>query len=410
MNAADRLKRRYPCLATVVDISSKLVSCVAFKKYNNNLEPESWSFGRSDEEVVSHVLQANTVVENHYWRDETGWRLATSVVSKPKPVLPPLSVVVKQDLNTPPSLWATDLRKKTSKKLWDPNPQLARMDLGLVSIIHWKDPSGHVWTAGLVKPPDYVSGKRYPLVIQAHGFISDEFLSDGTFTTAFAARPLASVGIVVLQMKDSNTHEGSPKELSDQIRGYESAINYLSSMGLVDPQKVGIIGFSRTSWYTIGALVADPKLFAAASVTDGVDEGYMQHLIFGESNPSLRNEGKQIYGTMPFGRGLTNWVKKSPTFHLDRVQAPVLVTAIGPESILLEWTVYASLRMQEKPVDMLYIPGGQHELQKPLERLASQQGNVDWFRFWLQNYEDPNPAKATQYRRWEMLRKLPKLN
>ena len=43
-------------------------------------------------------------------------------------------------------------------------------------------------------------------------------------------------------------------------------------------------------------------------------------------------------------------------------------------------------------------------LVKPWERLTSQQGVVDWWRFWLQGYEDPDPAKADQYARWHTLR------
>jgi hypothetical protein len=35
-----------------------------------------------------------------------------------------------------------------------------------------------------------------------------------------------------------------------------------------------------------------------------------------------------------------------------------------------------------------------------------QQGNVDWFDFWLNRYEDPDPAKTEQYKRWRELRKL----
>jgi hypothetical protein len=38
-----------------------------------------------------------------------------------------------------------------------------------------------------------------------------------------------------------------------------------------------------------------------------------------------------------------------------------------------------------------------------LERLESQQGDVDWFRFWLQGYVDPDPSKRGQYRRWAKL-------
>lgn len=38
--------------------------------------------------------------------------------------------------------------------------------------------------------------------------------------------------------------------------------------------------------------------------------------------------------------------------------------------------------------------------------MTSQQGNVDWFTFWLKGEEDPNPAKAEQYKRWRELRNL----
>jgi hypothetical protein len=42
--------------------------------------------------------------------------------------------------------------------------------------------------------------------------------------------------------------------------------------------------------------------------------------------------------------------------------------------------------------------------------MASQQGNVDWFRFWLQGYEDPDSAKTSQYTRWRQLRELRDVN
>jgi hypothetical protein len=38
--------------------------------------------------------------------------------------------------------------------------------------------------------------------------------------------------------------------------------------------------------------------------------------------------------------------------------------------------------------------------------MISQDGNVDWFDFWLNSHEDPDPAKAEQYKRWRELRKL----
>jgi hypothetical protein len=74
------------------------------------------------------------------------------------------------------------------------------------------------------------------------------------------------------------------------------------------------------------------------------------------------------------------------------------------------WEWFAGLSRLGKPVEVIYIPDGDHVLVKPRDRLTSQQGNVDWFCFWLQGHEDPDPAKAEQYVRWRELRKLQELN
>jgi len=149
--------------------------------------------------------------------------------------------------------------------------------------------------------------------------------------------------------------------------------------------------------------------FAAAVIADGLDMSYMQYMLFElwkEDRGSNRGEAAIINGASPFGDGLARWRERAPGFNLDRVRAPLLVQAIGPHSLVAEWEGYAGLMLQRKPVEMLYIPDGAHVLVRPWERLASQQGTVDWFRFWLKGEEDPDPAKGEQYARWRELRKL----
>jgi hypothetical protein len=60
--------------------------------------------------------------------------------------------------------------------------------------------------------------------------------------------------------------------------------------------------------------------------------------------------------------------------------------------------------MQRKPVDLVYFPEGQHILQRPLERLASQQGNVDWFCFWLKDEEHSHGVSAGEYSAWRKMK------
>ena len=70
------------------------------------------------------------------------------------------------------------------------------------------------------------------------------------------------------------------------------------------------------------------------------------------------------------------------------------------------WEPYAALHYLHKPVELIILNTEEHVLTNPAVRLASQGGSVDWFRFWLQGYEDPNPSKAEQYQRWREMRKM----
>ena len=40
---------------------------------------------------------------------------------------------------------------------------------------------------------------------------------------------------------------------------------------------------------------------------------------------------------------------------------------------------------------------------EPRPHLAVYQHNLAWFRYWLQGWRDPDPAKAAQYARWDAM-------
>jgi len=94
-------------------------------------------------------------------------------------------------------------------------------------------------------------------VFQTHGFNEKEFLTDGAFPTAMAARPMAA-GMPVLQVREipiSPSVMSSPQEVETMREGYVAAIEQLDAEGLIDPHKVGIIGFSRTGWHVLNTLL-----------------------------------------------------------------------------------------------------------------------------------------------------------
>jgi hypothetical protein len=414
---AMRAERREPCLVASVEIRNREIHCFIFAKHEPNtdaLHLNNLSFGDNEDEVI---LQLDTLTPEHLvrrYRYHDGlWELVTtkrqdkpleSDSEKKRKGDEDLRLIVQQTLNDPPTLWVASNRMAKSRQLWDPNPQFKHIEFGNVTVYRWKDKSGYEWTGGLVKPVGYVPGKRYPLVIQTYMFYDGEFMTDGTDPTAFAARELASAGMVVLQIQRKSVHTFDDAEAQEHLEGYRSAIERLSNDGLIDPRKVGMVGFSWTCWYVENALIKEPKLFAAATVADGVIHSYMDYLVAGVSNPTIQEQDDRIIGARPFGSGLEQWMQMAPGFNLDKVQTPLRIEAMAPMSILEEWEIYSSLRMQGKPVDLIYFPFGTHIHQKPLERFESQQGDVDWFRFWLEGYEDLDPAKRPEYKRWEKLR------
>jgi dipeptidyl aminopeptidase/acylaminoacyl peptidase len=314
----------------------------------------------------------------------------------------PTKISVQQDLNDPPVLAATDGTTGLSRVIWDPNPQLQGVDTGGASVYKWRDDRGRELVGGLFKPFHYQAGRRYPLVIQTHGFSETEFIPSGIYPTSFAARALAGAGFMVLQVRGCRIRR-TPEEGPCQVSAYESAVTKLTADGLVDPTRVGIVGFSRTCYYVLEALTHSTLHFKAASIASGVDMGYMQYML---ADLSFAGDGDSGMGAPPFGEGLQQWLGRSPGFNMDKVTTPVMVVAVGRADIPFEWQPYSTLLHLHKPVDLIVLKEGTHPLSNPGQRMASQGGTVDWMRFWLKGEEDPAPSKAEEYARWRGLRKL----
>jgi len=405
---------RHPCVA-VFDLRTRELSCVlpliaGLDKHRFGVEDARFD-QRDRHRIIIHFTAGGWLPSGKLsavyrlnargdWTEETGGE---------DPVLEaiPVEVIVQQDLNHPPVLIAIDKATKTARTLWDPNPQFRDRDWGEASIITWKDKTAWEYTADLVKPPGFAAGKRYPLVIQTHGHIAQAFLASGVTTTGFAARELAAAGILVVQMDWNGQHFGEAQEGDDQVEGFSSLVTKLDHEGLIAPDKVGLVGWSRSVYHTYAALAADRPRLAAASVIEGVNYGYWEYMNSVDESSHARdsqsNATARMIGAAPVGAGLQLWFKHSPIFNLDRVSAPLLMLETGKEAVLADWEPYAALYSLNKPVDLILLPSGSHVQTNPRQRLASQGTTVDWFRFWLQSFEDPDPAKTEQYRRWEQL-------
>ncbi|MGA9304261.1 MAG: hypothetical protein WBW31_02540 [Candidatus Sulfotelmatobacter sp.] len=341
--------------------------------------------------------------------DETWSR---SPVPEQAALAPQPDIVLEEDMNTPPHIVAVDPASGRKSTLMDLNPQFQNIALARVQEITWKAGHGRELKGGLYWPPDYVPGKKYPLILQTHAWLDNRFWMDGPWTTAFSAQALAGKGFFVLQVAELTKRElldwhivETFNEATLAMAAYESAIDDLDRKGLIDRNRVGIIGFSRTLWYVVYTLAHSKHPFAAAAVADGVDFSYFQYML-SSVDPAKAAEFERIHGGPPFEKQVSQWLKQSPEFLMDRIETPLRIQVLNPDSLLSDWHWHTGLSRLGKPVEMIYIPDATHILEKPWERMTSQQGDVDWFCFWLKGEEDPDPAKAEEYKRWRELRHL----
>jgi hypothetical protein len=409
-----------PCVA-VVDLPSNTHTCVEVLKGRTETGIEEGYHRIGGARFVGGSRQRVIVIFHNYdnfWsigtteyrRTTEAWRVTDRSVGDPEAKHNSFEIRVKQGINEAPQLVAMDEQK--SLVIWNPNPQLKNFELGDASVYIWKDTNGHGRRGGLYKPINYKLGERYPLVIQTHGFLESEFEPSGVFPTAFAARALSAAGIVVLQVGAvGDCPTATPDEGACNVSGLESVARQLVSDGLVDPEKIGIIGFSRTCFHVMELLTTGSTRVKAASITDGFMVTYLQYMLASGDGNRVAKEANPIIGAQPFGVDLQQWLKRSPGFNLDKITAPLLVVGEGPTSLLFfMWEPYAGLRYLRKPVDLIMLHTDEHVLTNPAVRMASQGETVDWFRFWLKDEEDPDPAKAAQYDRWRKLRKLQEAN
>ncbi len=405
-DSAERKARATLHSVAEVDVHTGAVMVIA---HRDSLNALMWDVRDATLELAPGEHAPSETRRVYYRKTRTGW---VNVLAKQRKVVHVPALVIDQDVNKPPRLMAVDPRTQARHVVYDPTRGLlTKYRFGRESVIHWKTRAGAPWVGGLYWPPRYVPGRRYPLVIQTHGFYPNvpSWWPYGVYSTGEAAQPLANHDVVVLQMPDPPYDQmGIPREAPLFTEGVEGAIDYLSGQGIIDPTKIGVEAFSRTCYYILYLLTHSRYPIATATLSDGVDFSYMQHLVFATTRAgagSYRSEAEQINGGPPFGAILKTWLERAPGFNLDRISTPIQLTALGwPGSVLSEWEPYAGLLLQGKPVEMIYMPNASHILVKPWERLTSQQGAVDWYLFWLKGEEDPDPIKTEQYARWHRLR------
>lgn len=317
----------------------------------------------------------------------------------------------RENATTPRRVTLIDMQTGKVSDVFDPNPEFAKISLGKVERLYWRNNLGLEVRGDLVLPPDYRKGTRLPLVVVQYN--SNGFLRGGT-GDEYPIHALAAKGIAVLSIERPAPVVSLHPEVKtpDQMlsvfhkdwaerKSMQSAIEVgvkaAIDRGIADPQRLGITGLSDGSSAVRFALI-NSNLFKVASIsTCCVDENALIY-----NGPAVQRQFEAMGYAGP-GGNLEFWKPYSLALNAGRMNRPLLMQ-LAEDEYVAGLNTFTVLRSAGQPVEMFVFPGDHHRKWQPAHRAAVYARNLDWFQFWLQDKEDPDPAKQPQYKRWEAMR------
>jgi len=308
-------------------------------------------------------------------------------------------VCVTAEADRPPRLEWIDLERGQRHVLFDPNLALAQdmVRVAPARLLRWRDKQGR-WFTG-----QFYSARRRgdgPMPLFVTYYSCPGFVRGGV-GDEWPLASLVQAGISALCINDP------PGYIMDAVARHgqgmaavESVIDLLSSEGEIDRVRVGMGGLSFGGAVTLWT-ATESDVLAAASVANPVVSPYY-YLIGSMKGDAFLKGLRSMWGLGAPSETPERWKAISPAFKLDRIRAPILFQHSEQEYMYA--LDYEIPLIREHRADLYVFPNEPHQKFQPRHKLAVYERNLDWFRFWLQGYEDPTPSKKRQYARWRQMK------
>ena len=295
----------------------------------------------------------------------------------------------------PPEIYALEggaLRRLTHQN----DDWLRDIQLGITEEFASQGKDGYEVHGIIVEPASYEPGRKYPTLLRIHGgpaccqdshafnFERELFAANGYVVVAANYRGSRGRGAA---HQRAIAHDSHDRDISDLL----GAVDHVVKIGLADPDKLGIGGWSNGAILTDRIITIDHRFKAAIAGA-------------GTGNP-IANYGTDQYlpdsSDAPW-KSPEAWMKRSYVFfHADQIVTPTLflggdrdfnVPIAGSEQL------YFALRSRGVPTELVIYPDQHHGITKP----SYKKDRLDRYVSWYDRYVKPGtPARAASDRRSE---------
>jgi hypothetical protein len=266
----------------------------------------------------------------------------------------------------------------------------------------------------LLLPADYNRGYKYPLVVEIYpdrpgGCAAAESRREFAMAvtpTAYSEHLLAAKGFVVLRPDAgggiSRTADGPQAGLPAVV---DRAIDAVIAAGYVDPDRVGLMGYSLGGFASLWVATQSRRYKAVISlngysdlITGFFDMELAQELAPTEIVPGGHPDRYLVPVASPFSMGGSPWqfperyLQNSPLWRSDGVTAPVLLIHSDLDNFnnTSYKQFFSSLFMQKKDARLLIYRGEGHAPSSPANIRDMWRNIFYWFDRYLKVKRDSN--------------------
>jgi len=185
----------------------------------------------------------------------------------------------------------------------DSNP-LKDYKLGEISIFKLKSSDGSDLYCRMIKPIDFDSIKKYPVIVYVYGGPHDQEVSDSWLGGAsLVLNYYAENGFLVFSLDNHGTANRGREfeqvihrnlgtiEVQDQMVG----VNYLKSLPYVDNTRIGVDGWSYGGFMTISMILKNPGVFKVGVAGGPVIDWQYYEVMYGERYMDTPQENPEGY-------------------------------------------------------------------------------------------------------------------
>ncbi len=289
-------------------------------------------------------------------------------------------------------------------KLTDMNAQLANWTTSALEVVSWKSQDGTTIEGVLHKPVDFDPSRKYPLLVVIHGGPTGVSRAVPFTSTTYPVDVWVPRGVLVLepnyrgsagygeQFRSMNVRNLGVGDAWDVISGIDSLI----AKGIVDPARVGSMGWSQGGYISAFLTTHDAARFKAISVGAGISD-WMTYYVNTDIHPFTRQYLKATPWDDP-----AIYAKTSPITYIKQAKTPTLIQHGATDQrvpLPNAYELYQGLLDNNVPAKLIVYQGFGgigHGPSKPKSHRATMEHNIEWFDRYL--FQTPSKPTTEQQR------------